>query len=85
MFATLADPQQYLIHDIKFHRAIAAASDNPILATLVEMVSAVMYDHRRDTIGRAHDFNESVELHQRLYRAIRARKPAAARTAMPEH
>ncbi|MCI0659496.1 MAG: FadR family transcriptional regulator [Acidobacteria bacterium] len=85
MYAALEDPQQYLIHDIRFHRAIAAASDNPILATIVEMVSAVMYDQRRETIGRAHDFKESVEMHQRIYRAIRARKPEDARTAMHEH
>jgi len=85
MYAALEDPQQYLIHDIRFHRAIAAASDNPILATIVEMVSAVMYDQRRETIGRAHDFKESVEMHQRVYRAIRARKPEDARIAMHEH
>lgn len=85
MYAALDDPQQYLIHDIKFHRAIAAASGNPILATLVEMVSAVMYDQRRETIGRAHDFKESVEMHQRIYRAIRSQKPDAARQAMHEH
>lgn len=85
MYATLEDPQQYLIHDIKFHRALAAASDNPILAALVEMVSAVMYDRRRDTIGRAHDFKESIELHQRIYRAIRAHKADEARAAMHEH
>lgn len=85
MYAALDDPQQYLIHDIKFHRAIAAASGNPILATLVEMVSAVMYDQRRETIGRAHDFKESVEMHQRIYRAIRSQKPDAARLAMHDH
>lgn len=85
MYSTLEDPQQYLIHDIKFHRAIAAASANPILATLVEMVSAVMYGQRRDTIGRAHDFKESAEMHQRVYRAIRARQPDEARAAMHEH
>jgi GntR family transcriptional regulator, transcriptional repressor for pyruvate dehydrogenase complex len=85
MYATLDDPQQYLIHDIRFHRAIAAASDNPILATIVEMVSAVMYDRRRETIGRAHDFKESIEMHQRIYRAIRTHKPEEARAAMQEH
>lgn len=85
MYATLDNPQQYLIHDIRFHRAIAAASANPILATLVEMVSAVMYDRRRETIGRAHDFKESVEMHQRIYRAIRSRKPEEARATMHEH
>jgi GntR family transcriptional repressor for pyruvate dehydrogenase complex len=85
MYAALADPQEYLVHDIRFHRAIAAASGNPTLATLVEMVSAVLYERRRETIDRAHDFKESLELHQQLYRAIRARQPQEARAAMSEH
>jgi len=85
MFANLDDPQQFLVHDIGFHRAVAAASGNPTLATLVEMVSAVMYERRRETIDRAHDFNEALELHREVYRAIRARKPDDARAAMREH
>lgn len=85
MYAALVDPQQYLIHDIKFHRALAAASGNPILAALVEMVSAVMYDRRRATIARAHDFTESLAMHQRIYRAVRQHKADEARAAMQEH
>lgn len=85
MYGSLNDPQEYLVHDIRFHRAIAEASGNPTLATLVEMVSAVMYERRRDTIERAHDFSESLELHQQVYRAIRARQPEEARAAMREH
>jgi GntR family transcriptional repressor for pyruvate dehydrogenase complex len=85
MYAALNDPQQFLLHDINFHRAVAAASGNPTLATLVEMVSTVLYERRRDTIGRAHDFNEAVEWHRRIYRAIRSRKPEEAREAMREH
>jgi len=85
MFAALDNPQQFLVHDIGFHRAVAAASGNPTLATLVEMVSAVMYERRRETIDRAHDFNEALELHREVYRAIRAKKPDDARAAMREH
>ena len=85
MYASLNNPQEYLVHDIRFHRAIAQASGNPTLATVVEMVSAVMYERRRDTIERAHDFTESLELHQQVYRAIRARQPDEARAAMREH
>ncbi len=33
MFVALKDPQQFLLHDITFHRAVAAASGNPTLAT----------------------------------------------------
>ena len=85
MFASLNDPQQFLVHDLAFHRAVAMGSGNPTLATLVEMVSAVLYERRRETIDRAHDFNEALELHRRVYRAIRARKPDEAREAMQEH
>lgn len=85
MFAALKDPQQFLVHDVAFHRAVAAASGNATLATLVDMVSAILYERRRDTIGRAHDFNEAIELHRRVYRAIRSRKPDEAREAMREH
>jgi hypothetical protein len=55
------------------------------LAALVEMVSTVMYDRRRETVERARDFKQSVEMHQRVYRAIRAHKPDEARAAMHEH
>jgi GntR family transcriptional repressor for pyruvate dehydrogenase complex len=85
MFGALEDPQQFLVHDVAFHRAVAAASGNPTLATLVEMVSAILYERRRETIERAHDFKEALELHRRVYRAIRARKPEDAREAMREH
>ena len=85
MFASLKDPQQFLVHDVAFHRAVAASSGNPTLATLVDMVSAILYERRRDTIGRAHDFNEALELHRKIYRAIRARQPDEAREAMREH
>jgi GntR family transcriptional repressor for pyruvate dehydrogenase complex len=85
MFASLNDPRQFLLHDLAFHRALASASGNPTLATLVEMVSTVLYERRRETIARAHDFNEAVEWHRRIYRAIRAKKPEEAREAMREH
>ena len=85
MYAALGDPQQYLVHDVRFHRAVAAASGSPMLATLIEMVSAVLYERRRETVERKHDFRGSLDLHQQVYRAIRARQPEEARAAMREH
>jgi GntR family transcriptional regulator, transcriptional repressor for pyruvate dehydrogenase complex len=85
MYATLDDPQKYLIHDIRFHRAVAAASGNQILVALMNMVSAVMYERRRATVERATDLKESVEFHRKIYRLIRARNPEEARAAMSEH
>jgi len=85
MYATLDNPQEYLIHDIRFHRAVAAASGNQIMAALMNMVSAVMYERRRATVERATDLKESIESHRKIYRLIRAGNSEEAKAAMTEH
>src|SRR6202167_565013 len=85
MFAALESPTDYLIHDVLFHRIIAQASGNPILAAVMETVTSSMYDKRRRTVERATDLRESAEMHREIYRAIRARKPDEARDLMEKH
>lgn len=85
MFASLEDPAAYLVHDVRFHRAIAAGCGNRVLAALMEMVSAQFYELRRETIAQARDLRESAEMHRRVYRAIRSRNAEAARIEMTEH
>jgi GntR family transcriptional repressor for pyruvate dehydrogenase complex len=85
MFASLDDPLAFLVHDIKFHRAVAAASGNPILASLVDMLSGIFYETRRANVHRATDLRESADMHRRIYHAIRGHNPIVARTLMNEH
>jgi len=85
MFATLGDPQAFLVHDIRFHRAVAAASGNPILASIVEMVSGMFYELRRRTASPAQDRRPAAEMHRQVYHAIRDRNPALAQRLMSEH
>jgi GntR family transcriptional repressor for pyruvate dehydrogenase complex len=85
MYASFDDPQEYLIHDVRFHRAIADAAGNPILAVLMETVVSAMYDDRRRTVEQSSDLRQSAEMHRTIYRAIRARDAAAARKAMEQH
>src|SRR3954454_5336435 len=87
LFASLDDPQVFLVHDIDFHRSVAAASGNPIVASLVEMVSALYYERRRETAAGAsqRDLRDAAEAHRRIYQAIRARNPEGARQAMHAH
>jgi GntR family transcriptional repressor for pyruvate dehydrogenase complex len=87
LFAAMADPQVFLVHDINFHRAVAAASGNPIVASLVEMVSALYYERRRDTAARAsdRDMRDAAEMHRRIYQAIRSHDADEARRAMQTH
>lgn len=85
MFATIDTPTDYLIHDVLFHRIIAQASGNPILAAVMETITSSMYDKRRKTVERATDLRESAEMHREIYRAIRARKPDEAMALMERH
>lgn len=85
MFASLEDAPAFLVHDIRFHRAVAAASRNPILASLVDMLSGIFYETRRRNVHRARDLRESADMHRRIYHAIRTHNPVAARELMNEH
>jgi GntR family transcriptional repressor for pyruvate dehydrogenase complex len=87
LFASMHDPQRFLVHDINFHRAVAGASGNPIVASLVEMVSALYYDRRRETAAHAseRDHRDAAEMHRRIYQAIRSRDADAARALMNAH
>jgi len=85
MYASMDDPQAFLVHDIRFHRAVATASGNPILASLVEMVSAIFYEHRRRTASNDRDLKDAADQHRTLYNALRQRDADRARQAMDEH
>jgi GntR family transcriptional repressor for pyruvate dehydrogenase complex len=85
MFASLDDPQTFLLCDIKFHRAVGAASGNRVLAAMVEMVSALFYEQRRRTADREHDSRPIAEMHHKIYQAIRDRNRPLAEQRMNEH
>lgn len=85
MFASLDEPEQYLVHDMQFHQTIAAASNNRILTALMNMVATILFDTRSKTVKRAKDLKQSAEQHRNIYRAMREHDPEAARTAMHDH
>ena len=87
LFETIDDKELFLVHDMNFHRAVAAASENPILAAIVELVSTLFYERRKETAQEATETNlrEAALMHKVLYRAIQSHNPQAAREAMDRH
>lgn len=85
MYAIADNPEEFLMHDVLFHRIIAQASGNPILAALIETITSAMYEKRRKTVQRAYYLREMAEMHREIYRAIRARDPIEARKQMEHH
>jgi GntR family transcriptional repressor for pyruvate dehydrogenase complex len=85
MYASLNDPEQYLVHDMRFHQTIAAASGNRILTSLMNMIATILFDSRSKTVKRAKDLKQSAEQHHSIYRAMRERDVDAAEQAMHDH
>ena len=85
MFASLDNKAEFQVHDVRFHRAVAAASGNPVLAALVEMVSTLVNDHPDPGSERARDLKDAAQMHLRIYQAIRGRDAEAAGALMKEH
>jgi GntR family transcriptional repressor for pyruvate dehydrogenase complex len=87
LFAVMQEPQSFLFHDVEFHRIVASSSGNPILAALIDMVSALYYERRRKTAERAanRDLRAAAEAHRRIYQAIRRRDVATAGREMHDH
>ena len=85
MFATLDEPEQFLVHDMNFHQTVAAASGNRILTSLMNMIAKILFEARSKTVKRATDLKESAEMHRNIYRAIRERNAEAASRTMRDH
>jgi GntR family transcriptional repressor for pyruvate dehydrogenase complex len=85
MYAIADNPADFLLHDVQFHRTIAQASGNPILAALIKTITAAMYEKRLKTVERASYLRDMAEMHREIYRAIRAHDPEEARKRMEQH
>jgi len=85
MFASVDDVHRFLVHDIRFHRAVAAAARNPLLAAIMEMVADLFYDQRKKTVDRWRGAPEAAEQHRRIYQAIRSGDVERARREMDTH
>lgn len=80
------DPEEFLAADMAFHRTITQAAGNEALAAIVEGLSSRTF---RARIRRGHQevgaFVQSREEHRRIYEALVARDPEAARSAAASH
>jgi len=84
MYATLDDPQAFLRHDLAFHRAVAAGSGNPIVATIIGTLVEIIWEAGRVSMEGV-SLRESADAHRRVYDAIRARSADRARREMTAH
>ncbi len=85
MDATIGVPHEYLIHDVRFHRIVAQAAGNSILAAIMESLTGALYEARRATTEQIADLAVTTKFHREIYRAIRSGNPRTSRAAMEKH
>jgi GntR family transcriptional repressor for pyruvate dehydrogenase complex len=84
-------PDEYLEHDLRFHLAIARATQNSILFKLLTMTRGYLQTWISESLSKPSPrkmrarADSSVREHEKILQALRKRKPAEARRAMTEH
>ncbi|MFG3003323.1 FadR/GntR family transcriptional regulator [Streptomyces calvus] len=80
------DPDEFLAHDLAFHREIVAAAGNETMAAILEGLSSRTV---RARVRRGHQeedaFARTRSEHAAIHRALAARDPEAARAAAAAH
>ena len=89
MEAALAQPEQFLEFDLQFHLAVARATQNSILYSLLSMTRAYLKEWIEGSLAESGRDGQrarlSLEQHQTIFRALKQGDPEAARQAMGEH
>jgi GntR family transcriptional repressor for pyruvate dehydrogenase complex len=85
---SLADPEQYLEHDLQFHLIVAHATQNAILENLLTTIRGYLQVWIRETLSSPKGRRRttlSIRQHKRILEALKHRDAEQARQAMAEH
>lgn len=83
--AEQSGPEQMSKYDLRFHRIIAEAGNNPILVLIVDFVESLMADVKSVLKPDASFSNAVLEAHKRIYRAILNKDGKRASAEMHQH
>ena len=78
-------PDQWCEHEFRFHTHIVEAAKNSVMASIVEMLSHMLAQSRKETVRLLTDYDASFRTHERVFEEIEEANPAGAAEAMVEH
>lgn len=83
--AALADSEQFMKHDMLFHREIARISDNPIFSAIVEALFGWASAYYQSIVHAPGAESLTLAEHQKIIEAIAAHDSERAEQAMRDH
>jgi GntR family transcriptional regulator, transcriptional repressor for pyruvate dehydrogenase complex len=82
---SFGDPEAWCCHEIGFHNCIVKAARNAVMSTIMEMLSFMLMESRKQTVRMLTDYPRSYEAHDKVFREIERKDPESAGRAMTEH
>lgn len=79
------DRTKYVEYDLKFHMAIATASKNELLSTVLMTMQHILRTWMDATFSEIRSTKHSMEMHKQIFAAIAAHDPEEAGKAMMIH
>jgi DNA-binding FadR family transcriptional regulator len=78
------DLERQTAADVRFHKALAEASGNPLFGVLLDVMAELLHESRRRTLQRS-GAEMAIAFHRRILAAVAAGDADAARRAMAQH
>lgn len=90
MHLNLEKPEKYIKHELEFHRAIIEATDNLVIADLMEKLYKLLKETRARIMRKysipLHTYRyQDYKNHEKIYEAIKAGDATMAMQAMTDH
>jgi GntR family transcriptional repressor for pyruvate dehydrogenase complex len=85
MQTAMGQPEEWCKHEIRFHDVLLKAARNSVMASIMEMLSHLLLESRKQTVRLLSNYPASYRLHEDIFLAIEAGDPHRATRAMMEH
>lgn len=85
MQSAKGDAEEWCRTEPQFHICIVQAARNGVMATMIEMLSQMLMEGRKETVRLLSEYDTSYQSHENIYIEIEKRDPEAASRRMIEH
>lgn len=85
MQQAMGDPEAWCQTEPVFHQCIVKAARNGVMSTMIEMLSQMLMERRKETVRLLSDYSSSYRSHENIYVEIEKQDPEAAARMMLEH
>jgi GntR family transcriptional repressor for pyruvate dehydrogenase complex len=85
MKAAMGDPDAWCRTEPRFHSCIVQAARNGVMTTIIEMLSQMLMESRKETVRLLSDYSSSYQSHVNIYVEIEKRDASGAARVMMEH